>query len=191
MGKQLRKSAPLDATLTTFSTRLTPPEQDLVVRAAKARGWSVARLIRIAAIEKAAHIVNTSEATSFDFRRMAVRVACQLTNPEASITVTREYPPSDPTEPQVRTMSWAEFYESDIVDPTVGCVHEVERLHRTDIEDVSKAVNFGGTEFLRSVLEESANFLRILEERKTGPLGRAEPPQLPQPVDPSALMNEE
>lgn len=191
MKKQARKSADSTNALTTFSTRLTPEQERLVVRAAELRGWSVARLIRFAAIEKAAHIVNTSEATSFDFRRMAFRVARQLTNPEVSITVSRDSPPSDPTEPQVTTMTSAEFNESDIVGPDVGVAHDAERLQRADLEGLATAVSFGGTEFLRCVLDESANFLRMLDEQRMGPLNRAEPPQLPQPIDPSALMNEE
>ena len=64
--------------MVTFSVRLTEAQRRLLADAAELKGWSPTQLIRTAALEKAAHVVNTSRPTKIDFRRLASLVAEQL-----------------------------------------------------------------------------------------------------------------
>src|SRR5438045_5669127 len=64
--------------LSTLSVRFTDEQRDLLVRAAELRGWTPTALIRTAALERAAHIVNTSRVTKFDFKGLASELAERL-----------------------------------------------------------------------------------------------------------------
>ena len=59
-----RKTEPQESI--TFSTRLTPEQRDRIVEAAEIRSWTPSNLIRVAALEKAAHILNVSKPTKFE-----------------------------------------------------------------------------------------------------------------------------
>ena len=62
----------------TFSVRLTEEQRDIINKAAALRGWKPANLLRVAALEKAAHIINTTTQTKVDFRGLAYEVARTL-----------------------------------------------------------------------------------------------------------------
>jgi len=63
---------------TTFSTRLTDKQKEWIEKAAEIKGWTPSNLFRIAAIEKAVHILNASSHTNFNFRLFAQETAMQL-----------------------------------------------------------------------------------------------------------------
>ena len=81
MAKNRRKKTAADTqsveaeSLTTFSIRLNDEQRDLLLKAAALRGWTPTGLVRIATIERAAHIVNTSEQKSIDFKGLAADLA--------------------------------------------------------------------------------------------------------------------
>lgn len=62
----------------TLSVRLTEPQRKLLEQAASLRGWNPTNLLRVAALERSAAIVNTSTLTSTDFRGMARQIAEQM-----------------------------------------------------------------------------------------------------------------
>ena len=59
----------------TLSIRLTKEQREHVADAAKELGCSTTRLIKMAALERAVHVLNVRRATSFDFRETARWVA--------------------------------------------------------------------------------------------------------------------
>src|SRR4030095_3759193 len=62
----------------TLSVRLTEEQRERLATAALLRGWTPTTLLRIAAMEKAAHILNTSIPTNVDLRKVADAVAGRL-----------------------------------------------------------------------------------------------------------------
>src|SRR5262249_25968751 len=68
---------------TTFSIRLTEPERDRVTKAAQLKGWTPTNFVRTATLEKAAHVLNTSQVTNFNFKRLANTVAEHLCGPKS------------------------------------------------------------------------------------------------------------
>src|SRR5689334_1306311 len=59
----------------TLSVRLTEEQRERLATAANFRGWTPTTLLRISAMEKAAHILNTTIPTNIDLRRIADAVA--------------------------------------------------------------------------------------------------------------------
>ncbi|MBV9548061.1 MAG: DUF1778 domain-containing protein [Alphaproteobacteria bacterium] len=85
MAKKAPKRAPADRSskaeekdLSTLSIRVTEKDRELLAQAAELRGWTPTALIRTAALERAAHILNTSRATKFDFKVLASQIAARL-----------------------------------------------------------------------------------------------------------------
>ena len=71
------------ASTTTFSTRVSADEKALIERAAEARSWTTSNLIRIAATDRAAHIVNMEESdVRGSLAALADTIATQLFRPE-------------------------------------------------------------------------------------------------------------
>lgn len=66
---------------TTVGTRFSAGELELLQRAAALKQWSVAKLLRLGAIEKAAHIINASGDNSHPVRNVLSRVVQQLRSP--------------------------------------------------------------------------------------------------------------
>lgn len=122
---------------TTFSTRLTERQKQRVTKAAALRSWSPSHLIRVAALEKAAFILNTGAPTSFNFQALAEDVAERLCRTRVFRTVDeygrREELPLEPP--------WNEHV---FVEP--------EAFRASDIQALRKAAQFGGAEFLSLVL---------------------------------------
>src|SRR4051794_9485463 len=65
----------------SFSVRLTEKQRDLLLRAAETKGWTVTSLLKNAALEKAAFILNTAAPNRVDFPGLARQVADQLFAP--------------------------------------------------------------------------------------------------------------
>jgi len=74
-----RDGLPVIGTVTTsLSIRLTEQERKLIATAAELRDESPTRFIKSAAISQAAHVVNTSKETTFDFEGIAKKIATVL-----------------------------------------------------------------------------------------------------------------
>jgi uncharacterized protein (DUF1778 family) len=72
---------------TTLSVRLTEEQRERLATASLLRGWTPTTLLRIAALEKAAHILNTSTPTNMDLRKVAEAVAGRLAGERKQLTV--------------------------------------------------------------------------------------------------------
>ena len=58
---------------------MTEEQKDRLEIAARLRGWTPTTLLRVAAMEKAAHVLNTTTPTNLDLRKIAEAVAARLT----------------------------------------------------------------------------------------------------------------
>jgi hypothetical protein len=54
---------------------LTEEQKERLEIAARLRGWTPTTLLRVAAMEKAAHVLNTTTPTNMDLRKIAEAVA--------------------------------------------------------------------------------------------------------------------
>jgi len=62
----------------TLSVRFTEEQRERLMTAAFFRGWTPTNLLRVAALEKAAYVVNTHAPTKVNFRKIADTVAACL-----------------------------------------------------------------------------------------------------------------
>lgn len=155
----------------SFSVRLTEKEKDLLTRAAETKGWSITNLLKNAAREKAAFILNTSAPNQVDFRRIAAEVAAQVFAPRVARVAA----------PDGRSMTDADAVPSVTPEDLMESVHTIVEISPwqmppTFVDDIRSAARFGGTEFL-SLLLEAAEAIAI----------RHQPDRLSPPIDPSAL----
>ncbi len=139
--RKSRKQADVeDAASVTFSTRFSQEQRDRIVEAAAVRGWSPANLMRVATLEKAAHILNTSKQTKFDFKGLAHQIAVQLSSPEAKVFAHEgEYP--------------AQVDLEEIVGPGVTASVQADCLSLSVLSHLKRAAQLGGSEFLALVIE--------------------------------------
>ncbi len=125
------------------STRVNHAEKKLIDEAASLRGWSTSKLVRVAVLEKAQHILNTTKPNKFDMLGKARWLAKQLVEPECRVKV---YLPGQ-SEPIA--------YE-DLDEPT--CIEDVavepSGLRFRDIATLRRALALGGSEFLALVIAE-------------------------------------
>src|SRR5262245_2628074 len=158
----------------TLSVRFTEGQRKLIVKAAELRGWSPTNLLRTAALEKAAHIVNTSTPNRVDFRKVAQAIAVQVFGPRSV-----RFPA-----PTSRKGEKLELWDADIYDSLEDaadweksmCAVEVSPRERpmTFLIQLGDAAQYGGTEFLRLLIEASADIWTPKEP-------------LPEPIDPNAV----
>ena len=66
----------------TQGTRFNQRELDVIRKAADLRGWSLAQLLRVGAVEKAVHILNAAHPCASQVRRLLSEVARQLLMPQ-------------------------------------------------------------------------------------------------------------
>jgi hypothetical protein len=163
----------LDKETTTFSVRLTDQQSDLIRRAAEIRGWSPTALIRNAALERAAHIFNTSRPNQFDFWGLAQSLAETLfKNRNYRFIV------GDSEDPEFeRPVDDINKVFAEMGATTLACVEaEPDRLGASALGEISRALRLGGAEFLRMVVERCEAM--TASERKS---------ELREPVDPASL----
>jgi hypothetical protein len=132
-------------------------------------GWTPTHFVRQATLEKAAHVENTSTPTSFDFDRLARRLATQLCEPAVMI--------GHDSEPESGLASLDAFLDSLPNDFAKGFFSRFDPspLKLSDVELIRKAGRLGGAEFLNKLLDECE---RLVAHQRT---------DLPPPVDPSQL----
>ena len=164
-----RTDATISTKGTSFSVRLSEDERDLLARAAHKRGWTSTTLLKTAAIERAAHILNTETLNKVDFRRTALRVAEQI------FAARRGRVPGQ------GGLEDADIFETfDDEQHLAHFRNPVEvwpyQMPSSFLEELKKALLYGGAEFLR-----------LLVEVSEGLTSRAQP-NLPEPIDPSKIV---
>jgi hypothetical protein len=164
-----RSDVPEDKGTVSFSIRLTEKQRELLSKAAEAKGWTITNLLKNAAIEKAAFILNTAGPSRIDFRGVAQKIVTQVFGTRtARVPDTNGQP------------IWAQPFESfDDEDNLERYVYPVEispwEASPEFVNEMRDAARFGGTEFL-NLLIDAAEPVAARGERK-----------LPDPIDPSEL----
>lgn len=162
------------------SLRLSPEERQLVEEAAAKKGWKVAHFLRVSALEKAAHIINLSRPTAFDFAGIARRSAESLRSPR-KVTIYDTSVLMDP---------FGEFGEGDIQLGREYQPHEMEPklsdavlkdftpppLTSSEVDQLQEALRLGGEEFAAELLAECRRVVNSPAD-----------PSLPPPLDPRNL----
>jgi uncharacterized protein (DUF1778 family) len=162
------------------SLRLAPEEKRLIEEAAERKGWKVASFLRVSALDRAAHILNLSRPTAFDFAGIARRAAESLRAPrrvticdtspsvesfgefgEGQVHLGREYHPPE-SEPKL-----SEAFLKDFT-PTALTAREVDQLQ--------EAFRLGGGEFITEFLAECRRVVNSPADAT-----------LPPPIDPRNL----
>lgn len=132
--------------------RFTEEEKTLLARAAAYKGWSPNNLIRIAALESAAAIVNTSTQTTF--KGLALKLAEQLAKPRFSLVTTCDL--KDPEDTSYRRMAESELAEPGTISERETIVEvepETRQLSPDIVAEINKAAKYGSVEFLRPFIE--------------------------------------
>jgi uncharacterized protein (DUF1778 family) len=154
-----------------FSVRLTSEEHEILRQAAAARGWTPTNLIRSATLERAKHILNTSQVTTFNFKGLAVRIADQLFKPK-TYDVKLAYDDSTSTvrktAAQLQNLGPTQDDESVVTSVTPN----IEEFPIEVLAELKLAVRYGGGEFLNQILEYCEG------------LTAARRSDLPSPIDP-------
>ena len=135
---------------TTLSTRLSAEQRSLIEQAAQLQSWTPSNLMRKAAVELSAHIVNTRLPTRFAFGMLAERLASQLCDPE--LWLDGEEGP--------------EIIQWEIVDSS-GEKINVPRLAMHELNRLREALHLGGIEFMDQVVDAC--------QRRLSPDGLPEP----------------
>ena len=160
---------------------MTPEERRLIEQAAVRKGWKVAHFLRVGALERAAHVLNLSRPTSFDFSGAAKRLAHVLVagrdvgfiRHEGNVHLgrLREGELLDQLEPPL-----------DAGDDGISGPHDIQpaALTREQVEDLSQAFRLGGLEFATELVVECRRLL-----------GGTSDPNLPPPIDPSRIKDQE
>lgn len=154
----------------SFSIRLSDKQRDLLAKAADAKGWTVTNLIKIAALERAAFIINTASPNRVDFAGIARQVADGVFTPRSARVP--DHGTGDPVDADV-VESFA-----DVPDlPAFVYPVEVSPWHKPAAfaSELREAARYGGTEFLNLIIDASEAIASRTQ------------PSLPDPIDPTEL----
>jgi hypothetical protein len=153
----------------SFSIRLTEKQRDLLARAAEARGWTITNLLKNAALEKAAHIVNTGAPNQVDFHGIADKVAEQVFGARDARVL--DHVTKRPTRADV-------FEKFEDVPDLKNYVYPVEvspwPMSSNFLTQLRQAARYGGMEFLNLVIDASTTLA-------------ARDEHLPAPIDPNDI----
>ncbi len=157
---------------TIVSLRLTPDERRLIEEAAAKKGWKTAHFLRVSAIERAAHVLNLSRPTTFDFSAAAKRYAEVLLAPR-----------------KVNVLDEAGDSLGRLGEGAIDHAHVETRLcdvrlvdfspaplRPDEVDKLQEAMRLGGPEFAAEL---------IVECRRV--VNKADDPSLPPPIDPHNL----
>ena len=159
----------------TLSVRLSERERELLQKAAGLRGWSPTALLRTAALERAAHIVNTSTQTRIDFRGQAHAVAGRLAREHRAWGLSSDingFPRKEPMPVVDDVLDEPSMYVEGAVEI------EPRPMTAAELGVLQQAVKFGGAEFLNMIVEAC---------HSASAPGRTD---LPEPIDPGAPVKE-
>lgn len=149
----------------TISVRFTEQQRDLLARAAETRGWTPTNLVRVAALERAVHLLNLSEENSVDFNRLAMQIAEQLFGIHTYHLIGQH------GEREECVLGQDSDPNADL--PIIDV--EPEPLPPSTLADVLEAARFGGAEFMNLIVDSC----RAIAAHSRG--------DLPRPIDPSAV----
>ncbi len=131
----LRVEQPASDSTTTLSTRLSQEQKELIEEAAQLQSWTPSNLMRKAAVERSAHIVNTGRPTRFAFGMFAERLANLLCDPELWVE-------GD----EGRTIIQWPVYDD-------GAEVHVTSLALSELNQLREALHLGGVEFIEQVVD--------------------------------------
>jgi len=164
---------------TTLSLRLTPDERRLIEEAAEKKGWKAANFLRVSALERAAHVLNLSRPSSFDFSGAAKRFAEVLIAPR---TVTIGSPVGLGAQESLVDLR----EDTTLADVVEDQDLDLENLSLQDfrprpltpeqVEELQKAMRLGGAEFADELIVECRRLRNVAND-----------PNLPPPIDPHNL----
>ena len=149
--------------VTVFGIRFSDSERIVLRDAAAKLGWTITKLVRMSAVERAAHILNTSQRTKIDFPGIAdrlARVLCDRTPHEVC----------DASDPEAPSISFERFVES-LGPSNEGYLTTPEAVSANDLPTLRTAYLLGGAEFLKLVLERCTALL----DASTAPDRRSDP----------------
>jgi hypothetical protein len=157
----------------TLSIRLTEEQRDLLTQAAEVRGWTPTNLLRVAALEKASYIINTSTLRRLDFRGLAGEAARRLFGEENAFTLDAN---GDRVQAFILEDLAAAFTHcSQYGDPPPVQI-DPRPMTIQQLDDLKRAAHYGGTEFLNMLVEACSSL--------TAPKRK----DLPEPIDPGSLQ---
>jgi len=157
---------PVDRTW-SYGIRLNEAEKSLLFKAAERKGWTPTSLIKTAALERAAAIVNTGTQTTFDFGHLTRHLAALICKP-AIVWY-------DPDDPELQPTDINHFGPPDeAYAGRVVFTTEPAPLRAEDLVRLRTALRLGGVEFANRVIDEAE--WRV-KDRAT----------LPAPIDPANL----
>ena len=166
-----------------LSIRLTSEERRLIEEAARQKGWTVANFLRVSSLERAAHVLNLSRPTSFDFSGAAKRLAQVLLEPRDAELITHEGMHGLTRCGEGGTFGQFDsaFEPGDFSVDSLGLRDfRPAPLTREQVEQLNQAIKLGGAEFATEL---------IVECRRLA--GGTNDPNLPPPIDPSWINNQE
>ncbi len=157
---------PEQENLTTFSIRLNDQQRHLLERAASLRGWTSTNLVRVATIERAAHIVNTSELKQTDFKGFAADLAKWLFERRR-------------VDHMLSRADLANLnHQADIDESGVAVLpYDIEPMPVREVARLKRAAQLGGAEFVGLMVEFAES------------LTASDRTDLERPVDPAELLS--
>lgn len=162
------------------SIRVTPAERQLIDEAAAKKGLKAATFIRVSALERAAHVLNLSRPTSFDFSAVARRLAEALVEPRSAEIFDNgsgksfgRFGPGPIEEDRVQNHGVA-LDESALGDfhPRPFTVQEIEQLR--------DAIRLGGLDFAAQLITDCYRMASATSDLN-----------LPAPIDPAHIEEQE
>ena len=132
----------------TYSTRFDARQRELIDQAAKLKQWSPAKLIREAAISRAADIVNASGNSSPTLQHLARLVAKQLVKPTLVFT-----DPIDAVGVEVDEVDLAKLMDDWSAYATNADFVLANRPSPDDLSQIQTALRTCGESFIQMILE--------------------------------------
>lgn len=154
----------------SFSVRLTDKQRELLSRAAEKRGWTITNLLKNAALEKAANILNTSAPNRVDYRGTAHAIADQVFSPRRARRLVDEGRAVEVD--AVERLEFVPFDDQQEIDAVEVSPWQMPPAFLSAIRDAARS---GGTEFLNLIIEASEAIASRNE------------PYLPDPIDPNMI----
>ena len=158
----------------TMSVRMTEAQQELLVRAAKLRNWTPTHFLRVAVLERAAHVVNASPEYVANLAVSAMSVARRLVEQPTAYTIE----PDAWGKVQMQVVSDLVGFDKEYSpgdDPPVEI--SPRELSEKEWDDFQRAARLGGAEFLELVIAAARLHLS--------------PSKGPQPIDPAQFSEKE
>jgi len=137
----------------TLSTRFEPKQRELIEAAARLMGWSPAKLLRDAAVQRAADIVNSAGSMEHRLYSLAGQLLKQLFNPEVEYSVLdEELKRLDRRTVAFNSDGIRDREQPDDVTTDVYDIHPL-RPHNGDLRQMRAAFESSGTRLVEMLLQ--------------------------------------